>query len=167
MIIREEQPADVEAVRRVNLDAFPTGAEADVVDCLRESAGECISLVAEEDGFVVGHIMFSPVTLKSAPETKFAGLGPMAVLSAYQNAGIGSALVEYGLNACASRGFVAVVVLGHPTYYPRFGFEPAADHGLQCEYPAPRDAFMVRALRPDALAGLAGVVAYHACFDGA
>ena len=126
MLIRAEQEADRAPVRAVNVSAFETAAEADLVDVLREQARPIVSLVAEDGGQVVGHIMFSPVTLAGHGEVKVMGLGPMAVAAEHQRRGIGSQLVAAGLDRCRQMGFNAVVVLGHPDYYPRFGFCPSS-----------------------------------------
>jgi putative acetyltransferase len=125
-----------------------------------------VSLVALCDGALVGHIFFSPVTIAAAPvELVPMGLAPVGVLPAYQRAGIGGALVRAGLAACRALGARAVVVLGHPSYYPRFGFVPARRFGLHCEYvPPDDDAFMARELQPGALAGVTGVVRYAPAF---
>lgn len=163
--IRKEQRDDIEAVRHVNMDAFPSAAEADLVDALRQAA-TCISLVAESDAGIVGHILFSPMQLQAQnTSVQIAGLAPMAVLSTHQNKGIGSALVEAGLNACNSAGYGLVAVLGHPAYYPRFGFSIAAHHSLQSTYDVPPEVFMVKALQEGVLDSLTGTLAYHPCFD--
>jgi putative acetyltransferase len=123
--IRAETDADHAAIHAVNAAAFPTAAEADLVDALRQQARPLISLVAEQDGVIVGHILFSPVTLDSQPDLRIMGLAPMAVAPEHQRSGIGSALVRAGLEQCRQLGYQAVVVLGHPEYYPRFGFVPS------------------------------------------
>jgi putative acetyltransferase len=164
MRIRRERAADVAAVRRVNEAAFATTLEANLVDRLREDAKPIISVVADEDGLVVGHILFSPVTLSSDSGTLVMGLAPMAVLPDWQRRRIGSSLVHAGLDECRLKGAVAVVVLGHPTYYPRFGFKPASTFGITSEYEVPDDAFMAIELMPGALEGKGGVVRYHAAF---
>jgi putative acetyltransferase len=149
-------------VREVNELAFEQPAEARLVDALRAVARPTVSLVAVDDGRVVGHIFFSPVTIEGPQGVSTAmGLAPMAVRPGRQNAGIGAALVREGLAACATLGERVVVVLGHPHYYPRFGFVPAATQGLSCEYPVPDEVFMVTELAPGALRGRAGLVKYH------
>lgn len=160
--VRPETPADFAAVREVNESAFGQPAEAGLVDALRVVARPLVSLVAVEDGRVAGHILFSPVTVDGPQGVSAAmGLAPMAVRPERQNAGIGSALVRRGLAACAALGEDVVVVLGHPHYYPRFGFVPAATKGLSCEYPVPNDVFMVTELVPGALRGRTGRVKYR------
>ena len=164
MHIRLEEEQDWPAVRAVNESAFETSAEADLVDALREQAAPLVSLVAANHGSIVGHILFSPVTLSGHPELKIMGLAPMAVTRPYQSQGIGSLLVRAGLEECTKLGFGAVVVLGHPRYYPRFGFVPAGRYGIACEYEVPEDAFMLVELRPGYLRTASGTIRYHAAF---
>ena len=171
MRIRSEEPQDRAAVRAVNLAAFDTPAEADLVDALRASAAPLISLVAELDRGVIGHILFSPVSLREHVELSLTGLAPMAVAPEHQRKGVGSALVRAGLERCVHAGYDAVVVVGHPAFYPRFGFIPGGRFALRCEYDVPDDVFMVCELTRGALRDVAGVVRYHAVFgmldDGA
>ena len=162
--IRTERAEDIPAVRQVNRSAFGTTLEADLVDALRQQARPIVSLVAVERDVVVGHILFSPVTLSSEPEVAIMGLAPMAVVPTRQRHGIGSALVRAGLEACRRLGGTAVIVLGHPEYYPRFGFVPASTFGLVSEYDVPDDLFMAVELRAGALRGKAGMVRYHPAF---
>src|SRR5262245_47572397 len=153
MLIRDERTDDRAVVHAVNQAAFETSVEASLVDALREQASPVVSLVAEEDGAVVGHILFSPVSLSGHPGLKIMGLAPMAVLPEQQRKGIGSALVKDGLLRCKQLGFGAVVVLGHPEYYPRFGFLPGKRFGIESEYPVPEEVFMVLELDPGFLDG--------------
>lgn len=164
MLIRAEQPGDWLAVHCVNESAFETHVEVDLVDALRQQASPIVSLVAEREGSVVGHIMFSPVTLSEHPELKLMGLAPMAVAPGHQRSGIGSALVRAGLDRCKDLGFGAVAVLGHAEYYPRFGFSPASRFGIGCEYDVPDDVFMMLELQPGFLEGASGVIRYHDAF---
>ncbi len=164
MRVRNEVDSDAAAVHGVNFSAFDSPAEANLVDALRVQASAVVSLVAEVDSTVVGHIMFSPVSLSGHPGLKIMGLAPMSVAPAHQNRGIGSALVRAGLEGCKDLGFGAVVVLGHPGYYPRFGFSPSARFGIGCEYDAPDGAFMVVELQPGYLRGRSGTIKYHAAF---
>jgi putative acetyltransferase len=165
MRIRAEQEKDRAAVHAVNISAFETPLEANLVDALREQAEPVVSLVAEDNGAIVGHIMFSPVSVPGRPALRIMGLAPMAVAPEHQRQGIGSALVYAGLELCKQLGFGAVVVLGHPAYYPRFGFAPAAGFGIGCEYDVPDDVFMVLELQADFLRGVSGKVKYHAAFS--
>lgn len=162
IVIRAETIEDQSEIRRVNELAFARPNEADLVDALREKAAPIISLVATLDEKVVGHIFFSPVTVGSERAAITAmGLAPMAVLPEYQNQGIGSQLVREGLKECRRLGHDIVVVLGHPEYYPRFGFVRASLKGLRSEYDVRDEVFMVAELKADALGGRHGLVKYH------
>jgi len=165
MLIRAEKENERDAVYAVNASAFETKSEANLVDALLEKVQPVVSLVAVENGEVVGHIMFSPVFLSGYPNLKMMGLAPMAVTPEHQRNGIGSALVRAGLERCRQLGFVAVVVLGHPEYYPRFGFSPASRFGIDSEYEVPEDVFMAIELQPGALIGKTGRVKYNAVFS--
>ena len=127
--IRSEGPLDAAAVREVNEQAFGSTLEARIVECLRAEPG-CLSLVATRNEQVIGHILFTPVSLEPSVGFRVAGLGPMAVRPKDQRAGVGGQLIRAGLDACRQHGYSAVVVVGHPAYYPRFGFEPAHTRGL-------------------------------------
>jgi putative acetyltransferase len=164
MLIRAERRNDKAAIYEVNVSAFETPAEAELVDALREQAEPFISLVAEDADEIIGHIVFSPVSLPADPKLKVMGLAPMAVTPEHQHKGVGSTLVRAGLERCKEMGFSAVVVLGHPEYYPRFGFLPATRFGLHCEYKVPNQAFMAMELEPGALDDKPGMVKYHAAF---
>ena len=164
--IRRENSADARAIRAVNESAFGTAAEADLVEALRRVAAPLISLVADENGAIAGHILFSPVTLSSDPGLRIAGLAPMAVTPARQRQGIGSALVRAGLDECRAVGFLAVAVLGHFGFYPRFGFVPASRFGIRSTYDVPDDVFMALELEAGALHEKPGVIHYHHVFEG-
>jgi putative acetyltransferase len=160
--VRPEEPADLDAIRRVNERAFEGSAEADLVEALRAKGAVTLSLVAVGDGRVVGHILFSPVRIESSSGSAAAlGLGPMAVLPELQRQGIGSLLVRSGLDACRDSGHEGVVVLGHPLYYPRFGFVPASRYGITSPWDVPDPVFMAIELRPGALRNRAGVARYQ------
>lgn len=166
MIIREEKAEDRENIRKINIEAFETSAEANLVDALRDSGAPLISLVAEERGKVVGYILFSPVLLAGSKRpVRIVGLAPMAVLPGWQNKCIGSKLVKEGLQVCETVGYEAVVVLGHPDYYPRFSFEPSINHGIKSEYDVPPEAFMVKELTKGTLKGISGTIKYHQAFN--
>ena len=165
--IRDERPDDIAAIRNVNERAFGSSAEARLVDQLRAANKAVISLVAQHGNQVVGHILFSPVTVANAPESfRGAGLAPMSVLPEFQNQGIGSRLIGDGLIACRAAGYDVVVVLGHVGYYSRFGFAKAMDYGLENEYDA-SDAFMVLELRKGALERIGGLVKFALEFQAA
>jgi putative acetyltransferase len=167
VIIRGEEPRDAAAVRRVNELAFGQPTEANLVEALRDSGAVLLSLVAEVEREVVGHILFSPVVI-DGPNGRFgaAGLGPMAVVPERQRTGLGGRLVRSGLDRLHHARVEAVVVVGHPAYYPRFGFVPASRFGIRWEHPVSDGAFMAAELRGGALAGHAGVVRYRPEFDG-
>jgi putative acetyltransferase len=164
--VRPLQTGDEAAVDDLVARAFGRREEADLVRALRREVASVLELVAEREGAVSGHIAFSPVT----PERVEAGvvcfgLGPMAVVPGLQRGGVGSALVRAGLAACAARGVGLVFVLGHPAYYPRFGFEPAAPHGFHYKSAAFDRAFFLRELAPGAARGGGGLVHFAAPFE--
>ena len=166
--VRPEQPGDEAAIAQLTDAAFGGPAESRIIDRIRKAGHQVGSLVAVEGDQIVGHILFTPVGLDTrSSSTDLMGLGPMAVKPALQRRGIGSTLVREGLQACARAGVQAVVVVGHPEYYPRFGFRPASAWGLRCEFPAPDEAFMARELVPGALQGRAGLVRFLAEFGDA
>ena len=167
MRIRPEEPFDIAAVRSVNEAAFGSSLEADIVEKARTASGPLVSLVAEDNGEICGHILFTPVTLRGNHSVQLMGLGPMAVVPARQNQGIGSQLVREGLAQCKQLGCSAVVVLGHPNYYPRFGFAPASRYGITSEYVVPDEVFMLYEVQPGSLQGVSGRVTYSDAFAGA
>jgi putative acetyltransferase len=163
MIIRSEKPQDHEAIHRVNRLAFGREEEASLVAALRRSDAYIpgLSLVAEENGGIIGHILFTRIHIKGKTRSVEAlALAPMCVLPEMQRRGIGSALVEIGLEECAEFGHRIVIVVGHPEFYPRFGFRPAAESGIQAPFPVPSEAFMALALVPGALSWVSGIVVY-------
>lgn len=169
--IREERPEDIEAIRRINLEAFGQPAEAEVVDQLREACENLLSLVAVEGGEVVGHILFSPATIGeegAALEVSGMGLAPMAVLPKNQGQGIGSLLIHNGIKMLRERGCPFVIVLGYPEYYPRFGFERASRYGIHSQWSeVPDEAFMILILNKTAMVGASGIARYRREFDEA
>jgi putative acetyltransferase len=166
MRIRTEGEGDRAPIHAVNRAAFGTLVEANLVDVLRRTATQFVSLVADVDGAIVGHIVFSKVWLAGRDDLSIMGLGPMAVAPDYQRKGIGSALVRAGLTNCKQLGCQAVVVVGHAEYYPRFGFSPAVGYAIRCEYDVPDDVFMVAELEAGVLRGASGVVRYDEAFSG-
>ena len=165
MRIREEQPQDIRAVREVNIRAFGQTQEADIVDKLRQNCDELLSLVALKQNQVVGHILFSPVIVENQDRTvQGMGLAPMAVLPEHQRQGFGLELVRAGVEKLKSWRCPFVIVLGHPVYYPRFGFEPASLYGIRSEWEVPDDAFMILVLNKSAMFNVSGVARYRGEF---
>lgn len=166
MTIRPERPEDASRIRHVNELAFGQPLEADLVEKLRQACTDSLSMVAEDDA-VVGHILFTSVVVESAERRVLGmGLAPMAVLPERQRQAIGSQLVRRGLDILRERGCPFVVVVGHPEYYPRFGFEPASTHGLASQWEGvPDAAFMVLVLDVHAMTGVTGVAKYREEFN--
>jgi putative acetyltransferase len=160
--IRDEQPGDPDAIRTVNELAFGRDDEARLVDTLRSKAAVTLSLVAVADRQIVGHILYSPVTLDAGSVTIVgAGLAPMSVLPEFQRRGIGSTLVAAGNGHLRAAGCPFIVVLGHPGYYPRFGFEPASRYAIRCQWDVPDDAFMLLVNERDRLPDRGGLARYR------
>jgi putative acetyltransferase len=169
IFIRAEQSEDRADIRRINEAAFGRREETQIVDMLRESCGDLLSLVAIAEGQAVGHILFSPVTIDGADlHPEGMGLAPMAVLPAYQGRGVGSRLVRAGLERLQEASIPFVVVLGHANYYPRFGFHPASRYGIRCQWAGvPDPAFMILVSKETALRGVSGVLRYRDEFERA
>jgi putative acetyltransferase len=161
--IRSATPTDVDAISAVVSSAFPSSLEARLVTALREAGRLIVELVASLDDRLVGQIAFSPVTIAGAPQLAGLGLAPLAVVPDCQGQGIGSRLIELGLEAASRVDAAFVVVLGEPRVYGRFGFERADRRGLDNEYGA-TEHFMVLELRSGALDGVRGLVRYDATF---
>jgi putative hydrolase of the HAD superfamily len=165
LTVRQELPADIPGIRSVNRSAFPQETEANLVDLVRERGNLTLSLVATDGERILGHVLFSPVTLEPDHNgLRGVGLGPVAVLPEMQGRGIGSRLIESGLEICQRRGYGFAVLLGDPRYYSRFGFIPAAEFGLDNEYGA-GEAFQARELKPGALKGTRALARYVAEFN--
>ncbi len=162
--IRPFDPGDAAAVREAHLEAFAGHeGEARLVEVLHAAGAAPVSLVAvdEASGGVVGHVLFSPVEIDDGGSgIRAVGLAPVGVSPGYQGKGAGTRLVRAGLEACREVGYDAVVLLGEPGYYSRFGFERASDHGLGSEYAVDKH-FMVLVLRGGALDGSRGTVRYR------
>jgi putative acetyltransferase len=166
LVIREERPEDIAAIRALNDAAFGQPQEGRIVDALRANGGLLLSLVATVDDRVVGHIAYSPVTIETEGQTiTGAGLGPMAVLPELQRRGIGSRLVEAGNQRMRDTGQPFIIVLGHAEYYPRFGFKPASTFGVRCEWEVPDEVFMLLVLDEAKLRGISGLARYREEFS--
>jgi putative acetyltransferase len=176
MFIRQEQPSDADAIRRLHRLAFAKPAtdeapardgsvEANLVDELRDEGDlvEPLCLVAERKGVVVGHVAVSRASLDDAPAALIA-IGPIGVLPELQNAGVGSALMHATIAAADALGERGIVLLGHPTYYPRFGFGPAVDHGITPPQDWGPAYFMLRRLGAWG-DGLSGAFRYASAFE--
>jgi putative acetyltransferase len=157
--IREERPDDVAAVRDLNRRAFGQDQESNVVDALRANGAALLSLVAAVNDRVVGHIMYSPLSVGN--NVIGAALGPMAVLPGRQRQGIGSKLVEAGNQKLKNAGCPFIIVVGHADYYPRFGFRPASEHGIKCEWDVPDNVFMLLVLDQAKMEGVSGLAKYR------
>jgi len=165
MTIRAEQSGDIPFIWKINEKAFGQEAEADLVDNLRKRGIPLVSLVSEEAGELIGHILFTPVLLVGSENNlNLKGLAPMAVAPHHQKKGVGSALVKAGIEVCRAMDTDALVVLGHPNYYPKFGFKSASEFNVKSEFNAPEEAFMVLELKPGVLDGHRGVIMYHKLF---
>lgn len=149
LIIRPETPLDERAIAQIHILAFSRDNEALLVDKIRASDRYIpqLSLVAETDGMLIGHILFSYIDLIAEDKLSVLALAPMAVRSGFQKKGIGSKLVRTGLDIAEAMKAPLVVVLGHPWFYPRFGFESAKQHHIESPFPVPEEAFMVKLLK--------------------
>jgi putative acetyltransferase len=164
-VIRPETPEDRFAIRRVNRLAFGRDDEARLVDELRDAGYARASLVAQKARHIVGHILFSQLPIMtSGGIVEALSLAPLAVVPFHQRMGIGSLLVTEGLRACSEAGHRIVIVLGHPQYYPRFGFSPKLAERLKAPYSG--ESFMALELVPCALDGVEGEVKYPPPFAG-
>lgn len=157
--IREERPEDIAALREVNKRAFGQDQEANIVDALRANGAALLSLVATLNGQVVGHIMYSPITV--GDKVTGAALAPMAVLPEHQREGIGSKLIEAGTQKLKEAGYPFIIVLGHANFYPRFGFKPASGFGIECEWDVPDDVFMLLVLDQSKMQDVSGLARYR------
>jgi putative acetyltransferase len=168
-IIRPEIPADAAAIYEVNQQAFDgRDAEPGLVDAIRGSEDFIpeLSLVAEEGGHIFGHILFSRIHIETEKDQFPAlALAPMAVRPGHQNQGIGSELVRRGLEECKRLGYDIIIVLGHPNFYPRFGFSAEMAKSLVCPFGNAGSAWMALELNPGALEGVRGRVVYPPPFD--
>lgn len=173
--VRREKSGDAKAIRRVHLKAFEGKGEADLVDALRANEHLTLSFVAVDDGLVVGHVAYSPITVgdveEEADSEELSGhpalaIAPIGVLPEYQRQGIGTELMESSLRECERRGYHVVVVLGDPEYYERFGFIPTSRFDIRSPFDVDERYFMLRAARESDLKGMNGTVRYVPEFDG-
>ena len=168
MLIRPEQPQDIDAITQVNQLAFERNDEAELIIKLREHASPYLSFVAKKDAQqIVGHILFTKaniVTPKGAVQSM--GLAPRAVHPDHQIQDVGTELLKQSINQIAKQNCPYIIVLGHTDYYPRFGFVPASLRNIQCQWAGiPDEAFMILALDPIAMQNVSGTAYYHQIFD--
>lgn len=168
--IRPERPGDFAAIRDLVCNAFGREIEADLVDKLRASDAYLpdLALVATRDRQILGHIMITGINIELDARAQLASviLAPLAVAPEHQRQGIGSALTRAALALAKAAGFGSMILVGHPTYYPRFGFRPASTWGIRFDEPIPDDVFVAIELVPDALANATGVVTLPPAFEG-
>lgn len=166
LVIRRETSADYEQIRELNRAAFGVDTEANLVDDLRAGGHIVVSSVAELDGNVVGHVLFCNVLLESPDGESIPALslGPISAHPDYQRQGIGSSLLRAAIASCRDAGHRIVVVLGHPDYYPRFGFSPTLAEPLTSPFGS-GEIWMALELQPGSLDGVSGAVRYPEPFQ--
>ena len=160
--IQQETAADYSKVRVVNVAAFKRDNEANLVDALRNNNDAFVrelSLIANRGNEIVGYTLFSKIKIAGHENHRDLALGPVAVKPEFQGQGIGSQLIRTGLRKAAELGYDSVLLLGHPEYYPRFGFKPASHWNITTSYNAPAATFL-RELREGSLIGISGLVQY-------
>lgn len=162
IVIREERQADYSTIRKINDLAFNQPNEGIIIEKIRQSGAETLSLVALIDGKLVGHIFFSPVIIENHPEIKNGmGLAPMSVLPEYQNQGIGSLLVREGIERLKIKSVPFIIVLGHELYYPKFGFQIASKYQIKCQWEdVPDEVFMILILNENLMKNIHGIAKY-------
>ena len=162
MIIRKETKKDYKIIYEVNKKAFNQNDESELIKRIRSSNHFIpeLSLVAEENGEVIGHILFSKIKIIGERVYESLSLAPMSVLPKFQKQGVGGKLVKEGLKKARNLGFNSVIVLGHKEYYPRFGFKRASKWNIKCPFEVPDDAFMAIELKEGALENKSGTVQY-------
>jgi len=166
--LRKEQEKDLESIAMVNDMAFGRKAESKLIDALRNTTEFIpeLSVVAVVDGKVIGHILFYPISIIAGKKKHTSlALAPMSVLPAFHKKSIGKLLVIYGLQVAKDIGRKSVIVLGHPSYYPKFGFEPASKWNIKSPFPAPDEAFLAIELEKGSLEKVSGTVIYPKAFD--
>ena len=167
--IRFEKPEDIAFIHSVNEQAFGRVSEAKLVDTLRLACTDHLSLVADDNGSIIGHLMFTPVVVTDGKQkTEGMGLAPMAVLPSRQRQGIGTQLVDSGLQILKEKGCPFVIVLGHPEDYPRFGFQAASGCNIRTQWDGvPDEAFMILVMDHEAMQNVSGVATFRDEFNDA
>lgn len=165
MLIRTEIGIDAASIDALLRRSFPTSAEAELVQQLREDGLLTLGMVATDDeGQVMGYASFSPVTV-NGEDQQWVGLAPLAVDKSVRKQGLASRLIYEGLDTLNEFGYAAVVVLGDPAYYQRHGFEPAARHQLRCRWQDTEETFLVYKLADGAFNGVSGNIEYPSPFE--
>lgn len=168
IVIRHEKPEDIPLIYSVHEQAFKRDAEARLADKLRQACADHLSLVADDNGSIVGHIMFTPVLIKNGKVIQGMGLAPIAVVPSQQRRGIGTLLAQSGLKILQDKGCPFVIVLGHPDYYRRFGFQPASGFNIKSQWEGvPDEAFMILVLDDKALRNVSGIAMFRDEFNAA
>jgi putative acetyltransferase len=168
IVIRHEKPEDIPLISSLHEQAFKRDAEARLADKLRQACADHLSLVADDNGTIVGHILFTPVLIKNDKVIQGMGLAPMAVLPSQQRRGIGTMLVKSGLQILQDKGCPFVIVLGYPDYYPRFGFQPASRFNIKSQWEGvPDEAFMILVLDDKVLRNVSGIAMFRDEFNAA
>lgn len=164
----QEKNDNIVAIEQVITAAFGQEKEAKLVEAIRNSQNFIpeLSIVATEESNLLGHILFSPIVIEAQGRTIPAlALAPLAVIPSRQREGIGTQLVQVGLSKCRQLNHSLVIVLGHPSYYQRFGFQTASQFGIRAPFSVPDEAFMVLELKTGTLQGINGLVHYPAYFN--
>ena len=167
-LIRNEKPGDYPGIKKVNDLAFGQPNEGVLIEKLRENSAfiKELSLIAELDGKIIGHILFFPIWIrKDQNKYRSLALAPMSVMPEYQKKGIGSQLIIKGIETTRDQGFKSIIVLGHEFYYPKFGFAPASQWNIKAPFDVPDEVFMALELIPGRLEGVSGIVEYPKEFE--
>ena len=169
MLVRYESEEDIAGIREVHEQAFEQSLEADIVDALRKHCKDIMSLVAENDGKIIGHVLFSPAEILGPHGLlKGVALAPMAVLPDMQRKGVGLRLVKHGLVQLMRAGCPFIIVIGRPDYYTHFGFAPASEYGIKCQWDkVPDEAFMILWIDKSKVGGVSGVARFREEFNKA
>jgi len=160
--IRKEEEKDHKQIYEVNKLAFQQENESKLIEKIRKSENFIpeLSIVAEIDNRIVGHILFSKIKIIGDSDYESLALAPMAIIPEFQKSGIGSELIKKGMDKAKELGFDSIIVLGHKEYYPKFGFQRASKWDIKCPFEVPDEVFMAIELTEKALEGKAGTVEY-------